>query len=74
VIASPVGALAQIVVPDETGFHAAGDADWTAALDAMLSNRDLRTRLGLAGRAAAASRWSFDAHASRFETALRGIE
>jgi hypothetical protein len=72
VVASPVGALARIVVDGATGFHATTPDEWTRALDALLSDRDLRLRLGAAARRDVARRWSFDAHATMFERALRG--
>ena len=72
VVASPVGALAEIVVHGETGLHASSPDAWAAALDALLTDRSLRSRMGAAGRAAVERRWSVDAHAAGFESALRG--
>jgi glycosyltransferase involved in cell wall biosynthesis len=73
VVASPVGALADVVVPGETGFHATSPAEWDSALDAMLGDAALRLRMGAAGRAAVEARWTYDVHARAFESALRGI-
>jgi glycosyltransferase involved in cell wall biosynthesis len=74
VVASPVGALADIVVHGETGIHATGHDEWAAALDALLADAALRRRMGDGGRAAVLARWSYDVHAAEFERALRGIE
>jgi glycosyltransferase involved in cell wall biosynthesis len=74
VVAAPVGALAEIVEDGVTGLHAGGAAAWTAALDGLLGDRDLRLRLGAEARRRVASRWSFDVHAARFEAALRGLD
>jgi glycosyltransferase involved in cell wall biosynthesis len=74
VIASPVGANADVVEDGITGFHAADAAAWARALDGLLSDPALRARMGAAGRAAAAAKWSFDAHEGEFLDAMRGIE
>jgi glycosyltransferase involved in cell wall biosynthesis len=72
VVASPVGALRDIVAHGETGFLASGAAEWAAALDELLGDPARRARMGATARAMAASRWSPAAHASEFERALRG--
>jgi glycosyltransferase involved in cell wall biosynthesis len=72
VVASPVGALPQIVVHGATGFHATSMDEWAAALDSLLADPALRASMGRAARAAVESRWSFDVHAAQFERALRG--
>lgn len=74
VVASPVGALGRIVVPGETGFHASSPGEWASALDRLLGDRALRSRMGAAGRAVVEARWSFDAHAATYDRALRGVE
>ena len=72
VVASPVGALRDIVVHGETGLLASGTDEWASALDALLSDPDRRARMGATARAMAQSRWSPAAHAAEFERALRG--
>ncbi len=74
VLASPVGALREIVVPGETGLHATTPEEWARALDLLLGDAALRRRMGTAGRAAVAALWSFDAHAAAYGYALRGGE
>ncbi len=73
VVASPVGALARIVRHGETGFHATSLAEWRQALARLLTERTLRTGLGIEGREAAVRHWSFAAHEQRFVDALRGL-
>jgi glycosyltransferase involved in cell wall biosynthesis len=73
VVASPVGALREIVRPEGTGLHARTPEEWRGALERLLSDRDLRVRLGAAGRRDVEERWSFATHERCFEDALRGI-
>jgi glycosyltransferase involved in cell wall biosynthesis len=73
VVASPVGALTEIVEDGSTGLLASTPEEWGRALDRLLTDRDLRLRLGAAGRKSAEERWSFAAHEATFEDALRGV-
>ena len=50
VIASPVGANCDVVVDNECGFFASSAAEWTDQLERLLTNAELRQRLGRAGR------------------------
>lgn len=50
VIASPVGANAQIVLPGETGLLPPTSGDWPAAIAALAVDAALRARLGAAAR------------------------
>ena len=50
-VASPVGANREIVVPGETGFLAETDADWVTSLFRLFQDPGLRHRMGAAGRA-----------------------
>jgi glycosyltransferase involved in cell wall biosynthesis len=65
VVASPVGANRDIVVPGETGFLADTDVDWIASLARLAQDRELRHRLGAAGRRRAKERYSLEATAPR---------
>jgi glycosyltransferase involved in cell wall biosynthesis len=50
VIASPVGANAEIVKPGETGFLATTQQEWIDAIKKFAADADLRRRMGAAGR------------------------
>jgi glycosyltransferase involved in cell wall biosynthesis len=73
VIASPVGALTDIVRDGRTGLLATSPKEWVEALDRLVTDRELRLRLGAAGRRDVEERWCFDAHERSFEDALRGV-
>jgi glycosyltransferase involved in cell wall biosynthesis len=72
VVASPVGALREIVVHGQTGLLASAPAEWAEALDALLASPERRARMGASARALAEARWSPAAHAEEFGRALRG--
>jgi glycosyltransferase involved in cell wall biosynthesis len=63
VVASAVGGLLDLVVDGETGIHVPpGDVGaLRAAIEGLLGDRELRRRLGEAGRRRAAERFSWDA-------------
>jgi 2-deoxystreptamine N-acetyl-D-glucosaminyltransferase/2-deoxystreptamine glucosyltransferase len=63
VVASAVGGLLDLVVDGETGIHVPpGDVGaLRAALERLLADRELRRRLGEAGRRRAAANFSWDA-------------
>ncbi len=50
VIASPVGANAEIVVDGETGFHAETPLQWTGAIERLTRDVALRARMGAVSR------------------------
>lgn len=51
VVCSPVGENVHVVREGESGFHARTPEQWVAALGRLAGDRDLRERLGRAGRA-----------------------
>jgi glycosyltransferase involved in cell wall biosynthesis len=63
VVASAVGGLLDLVADGETGIHVPhGDVPaLRAALERLLSDPELRRRMGEAGRRRAAERFSWDA-------------
>lgn len=73
VVASPVGQLTNIVEDGETGFLASTTEEWVGVLDRLISDRELRLRLGANARSHVEERWSFAAHETTFENALRGV-
>jgi glycosyltransferase involved in cell wall biosynthesis len=65
-VASPVGANVEAVVDGETGFLAATTTDWERALTRLLDSRELRARLGAAGRRHAEARYSMRAYVAGY--------
>jgi glycosyltransferase involved in cell wall biosynthesis len=63
VVASPVGANAEIVRDGENGLLASTEAGWEDALARLLADPGLRRRLGAAGRRTVARRYTFAANA-----------
>ena len=74
VVASPVGANRDIVVPGETGFLAETRADWVAALTRLAQDPALRRRMGMAGRRRAERHYSSQAMAPEFIDLLSNVE
>ena len=50
VVASPVGVNTQIVVPGQNGFLASSTTQWAEAITQLVTDAELRRRLGQAGR------------------------
>lgn len=73
VVASPVGANREIVVPGETGFFAETDADWAAALLRLYEEQSLRERMGAAGHRRAEQLYSLQATAPRLIELLHQV-
>jgi glycosyltransferase involved in cell wall biosynthesis len=71
-VASPVGAVADIVRDGENGFLAADEDAWVDRLERLLDDARLRRRLGDRARSDAVERWSLAAHAPRFVEVVRG--
>jgi glycosyltransferase involved in cell wall biosynthesis len=74
VVASPVGANRDIVVPGETGFLAETRADWVSALIRLAQDPTLRRRMGMAGRRRAERHYSLQAMAPEFIDLLSKVE
>lgn len=73
VVASPVGANAQIVEHGLTGFHATTPAEWSQSLRALAGDPQLRTRMGDAGFARVRARYSLEAVAPRLVAIFRDV-
>ena len=57
-VASPVGIVASIGTPGVTHFEARSEDEWFAALSRLLTDADLRDRMGTAGRRYALEHYS----------------
>lgn len=70
-VASPVGAITEIGEPNVTHFCASNDEEWLAALGKLLEDRELRERMGAAGREHALKHFGLEAQADKLASALR---
>lgn len=73
VVASPVGANREIVVPGETGFLAETRADWVSALTRLAQDPPLGYRMGTAGRRRAERHYSLQAIVPEFIDLLANV-
>jgi glycosyltransferase involved in cell wall biosynthesis len=71
VIASPVGANAKIVVPDQTGFLPQSDEQWADAVAALAADPKLRQTIGTAGRRRVEEEYSLTKAADLWERVLK---
>ncbi len=72
VVASAVGVNREIIEDGVNGFLASNDAEWVEKLGRLLSDSDLRRRLGAAGRRTIEERYSLRIHAPALASAIRG--
>jgi len=70
VIASPIGANAEIVREGETGYLPAAVEQWPAIIARLAGDRELRERLGAAGRARVESHYSIERAADAWAALL----
>lgn len=73
VIASPIGAATEIVEHERTGFLASTAEEWEEALMRLASDKDLRMRLGRAGREKVERLFSIQGNAPKLATILREV-
>lgn len=70
VIASPVGANAQIVVNGQTGFLPRNSPDWPESIARLATDAPLRAQLGLAGRNRVLNEYSLEYAANQWAALL----
>ncbi|QWV94803.1 glycosyltransferase [Geomonas oryzisoli] len=70
VIASPVGVNIELLTENRCGLLAHSDAEWTAAIGALLSS-ELRREMGHAGRAAVEAKYSLQSVGDELAETLR---
>lgn len=73
VVGSGVGPLPTIVRHEVTGLLATEPQQWAQALERLITDRELRLRMGAAARADVERHWSFAVHEESFVDALRGV-
>ncbi|UYQ72595.1 glycosyltransferase family 4 protein [Pelagibacterium flavum] len=65
VVASPVGVNSRIVIKNENGFLASTEREWRDSINALLSDHNLRKRMGDAGRRRVEAHYSIDVYGPR---------
>jgi glycosyltransferase involved in cell wall biosynthesis len=65
-VASPVGVNKQIITHEQNGYLCQHDSEWREALQKLLQQQDLRTRLGQAGRQTVVDRYSVESNQYNF--------
>jgi len=74
-VLSPVGVNKEIIQDNENGFQAANESEWIEKLSRLLRSKELRERLGRAGRKTVEERYSAQTQAPRvyeiFKSVLR---
>jgi glycosyltransferase involved in cell wall biosynthesis len=73
VVLSPVGVNSDIVRSGENGFLAAGPDEFVDALLQLANSRELRARIGAAGRRTVEERYSAEVVAARFAEVVRFV-
>ena len=73
VVASAVGVNREIIDDGVNGFLASTDDEWVGKLEQLLADRDLRRRLGEAGRRTIEARYSLRVHAPQLAATLRSV-
>lgn len=73
VVASPVGANAEVVADGVSGFLASGPDEWAEHLGRLRSDPALRARMGEEGRRRVESTYSLGEAAPRLATLLRSV-
>jgi hypothetical protein len=73
VIASPVGVNKDIVEHGVNGFLAETDKEWCSAIETLLSDSELRRRMGAAGRKKVEESYSLQVWGPRVAQMLRGV-
>ena len=71
-VVSPVGVNAEIVSHGENGLVARSDAEWEEAFDRLLTDTNMRRRLGARARETVERSYSAAVHAPRVAQILRG--
>lgn len=72
-VMSPVGVNADIVQDGENGFLAAGHDEWVEKLSLLIESKELREKLGKAGRKTVVEHYSVEANKHRWLEAFQSV-
>ena len=72
-VCSPVGVNTDIIQDGENGFIAGSEDEWVGKLGQLLASRELRERLGRAGRETVENKYSANVQAPRVFELLRSV-
>ena len=72
-VCSPVGMNADVILDGENGMLARDEREWVAKLSMLIENRELRARIGLAGRRTVEHGYTKDAVGARLIEIFRQI-
>jgi glycosyltransferase involved in cell wall biosynthesis len=72
-VMTPVGVCGEIGEPETTHFNAGTNEDWYNGLDTLLSDAELRGRMGRAGREHSLANYGLEKHAELLAGALRDV-
>ncbi len=72
-VATPLGCNPLLIKEGETGFLAASVAEWTTKLERLVTEPELRERIGRNAAALALSRYTLQANAERIVAAFRSL-
>ncbi|MDI1242932.1 MAG: glycosyltransferase family 4 protein [bacterium] len=70
-VMSPIGVCADIGEASTTHFNAASDEDWYNSLDKLLTDKNLRSAMGAAGRAHSVAMYDLEKYAAILADTLR---
>jgi glycosyltransferase involved in cell wall biosynthesis len=70
-VATPLGANSAVIDDGETGFLARDEREWTAILERLIADPELRERVGRRAAEKAAERYTLQANADRVVAAFR---
>lgn len=73
-VVSPIGANRDVVQDGVSGFHATTEEEWVRALDQLLDDGDLRSRMGAEGRRRVEAGYSAETQSPRVGALLRNLQ
>jgi len=72
-VMSPVGVNTEIIQDGENGFLAAQEEEWVEKLSRLIDDKDLRIRLGKAGRKTVVEKYSVEANKKKYLTVFNEV-